>query len=215
MTKLDPQYIIPLNFQRVGDGTEIYFCSLQYTRCTFWNSVEKRGLPIVCRLGEKWKHPSPCNFQWRPYLRRSSLRYLQLRLQEMSVRTFVSSMKKSWAEIPPWVTSTRDHKTHLQSNSPQEILPFPKSNPLVATCLTEQASYPCHEYWSRALTYSTHCSWPLPFFRVNSDGPWLVQPLWDHHIAEWTIESGHLNNIKALVCPIDVSWKERGARRNM
>lgn len=45
----------------------------------------------------------------------------------------------------------------------------------------------------------------LPLLRVDSDGPGLVQALGDDHIAERAIEPGHLDDIKALVCPVNVA----------
>lgn len=44
-----------------------------------------------------------------------------------------------------------------------------------------------------------------PLLRVDSDGPGLVQTLGDDHIAERAIEPGDLDDIKALVCPVDVA----------
>lgn len=45
----------------------------------------------------------------------------------------------------------------------------------------------------------------LPFLWMDSDGPGLVQTLGDDHIAERTIEPCDLNDIKALVCPVDIA----------
>lgn len=42
---------------------------------------------------------------------------------------------------------------------------------------------------------------------MDSDGTRLVQALGDHHIAEGAVQSGHLNHIKALVRPVDVSCR--------
>ena len=44
-----------------------------------------------------------------------------------------------------------------------------------------------------------------PFGRVHGDGAGLIQALGDHHITEGTVEPSHLNNVKALVCPVDVA----------
>lgn len=44
-----------------------------------------------------------------------------------------------------------------------------------------------------------------PFLRVHGDGARLVQALRDHHVAEGAVEPSHLNDIEALVCPVDVS----------
>lgn len=51
-----------------------------------------------------------------------------------------------------------------------------------------------------------------PFLRMDSDGARLVQALGDHHIAEGAIQSGHLNHIKALIRPVDVSCREEKER---
>lgn len=40
---------------------------------------------------------------------------------------------------------------------------------------------------------------------MHGDGTWFVQALGDHHIAEGAIQSGHLDDVKTLVCPINVS----------
>lgn len=45
----------------------------------------------------------------------------------------------------------------------------------------------------------------LPLLWVDSDGPGLVQTLGDDHIAERAIESGDLDDVKALVRPVDVA----------
>lgn len=44
-----------------------------------------------------------------------------------------------------------------------------------------------------------------PSLRVDGDGPRLVQALRDHHIAEGAVEPSHLDHVKALICPVDVS----------
>lgn len=44
-----------------------------------------------------------------------------------------------------------------------------------------------------------------PLLRVNSDGPGLVQTLGDDHVAERAIEPGDLDDIEALVGPVDVA----------
>lgn len=44
-----------------------------------------------------------------------------------------------------------------------------------------------------------------PLLRVNSDGPGLVQTLRDDHVAERAIEPGDLDDVKALVGPVDVA----------
>lgn len=41
---------------------------------------------------------------------------------------------------------------------------------------------------------------------MYSDGTRFVQTLRDDHVAERAIESGHLNHIKALISPVDVSY---------
>lgn len=45
----------------------------------------------------------------------------------------------------------------------------------------------------------------LPLLWVDSDGPGFVQALGDDHIAERAIEPGHLDDVKALVRPVDVA----------
>lgn len=45
----------------------------------------------------------------------------------------------------------------------------------------------------------------LPLLWVDGDGPGLVQTLGDDYVAERAIESGHLNDVKALVRPVDVA----------
>ena len=47
---------------------------------------------------------------------------------------------------------------------------------------------------------------------MDSDGTGLVQALGNHHVAEGAVQSGHLDHIKALVCPVDVSCG--GCRRH-
>lgn len=44
-----------------------------------------------------------------------------------------------------------------------------------------------------------------PLLWVDSDGPGLIQTLGDDHIAERAIEPGHLDDVKALVRPVDVA----------
>lgn len=44
-----------------------------------------------------------------------------------------------------------------------------------------------------------------PLLWVNSDGPGFIQTLGDDHIAERAIEPGDLNDIEALVGPVDVA----------
>jgi len=47
----------------------------------------------------------------------------------------------------------------------------------------------------------------LPFNWVNSDGPGLVQTLGNDYIAEGAIQPGHLDHVKALVSPVNISYK--------
>lgn len=47
-----------------------------------------------------------------------------------------------------------------------------------------------------------------PLLRVHSDGPRFVQALGDDHVAEGPVQPGHLNHIKALIRPVDVSCTE-------
>lgn len=54
-----------------------------------------------------------------------------------------------------------------------------------------------------------------PFLRMYSNGPRFVQSLGDDHISKRAIQSGHLNHIKALVCPIDVSYSRQEQDRFM
>lgn len=44
-----------------------------------------------------------------------------------------------------------------------------------------------------------------PLLWVDSDGSGLIQTLGDDHVAERAIEPGDLDDIKALVCPVDVA----------
>lgn len=44
-----------------------------------------------------------------------------------------------------------------------------------------------------------------PLLRMDSDGPGLVQALGDDHVAEGAIEPGDLDDVKALVRPVDVA----------
>lgn len=44
-----------------------------------------------------------------------------------------------------------------------------------------------------------------PLLWVDSDGPGLIQTLGDDHVAERAIEPGDLDDIKALVGPVDVA----------
>lgn len=66
-------------------------------------------------------------------------------------------------------------------------------------------SYKSNGIWSQLYFLS-------PFLRVDSDGTRFVQSLGDHHVAEGAIQSGHLDHIKALVCPVNVSC--RGQRKS-
>lgn len=47
---------------------------------------------------------------------------------------------------------------------------------------------------------------------MDGDGTGLVQTLGDHHVAEGAVQSRHLDHIKALIRPVDVSCG--GLRRN-
>lgn len=51
----------------------------------------------------------------------------------------------------------------------------------------------------------TSLSSSLPLLWVDSDSPRLVQTLGDDHVAERAIESGDLDDVKALVRPVDVA----------
>lgn len=44
-----------------------------------------------------------------------------------------------------------------------------------------------------------------PLLRVDGDSPGLIQTLGDDHIAERAIEPGNLDDVKALVRPVDVA----------
>ena len=46
---------------------------------------------------------------------------------------------------------------------------------------------------------------------MHGDGARLVQALGDDHVAEGAIEPGHLDDVEALVRPVDVPWGPRGA----
>lgn len=47
-----------------------------------------------------------------------------------------------------------------------------------------------------------------PLLWMDRDGSWLVQPLRDDDIAEGPVQPGHLDDIEALVRPVDVSCRE-------
>lgn len=43
---------------------------------------------------------------------------------------------------------------------------------------------------------------------MDSNCSWLIEALRDHHRAVQAIQSGDLNQIEAVVRPVDVSWKQ-------
>ena len=46
-----------------------------------------------------------------------------------------------------------------------------------------------------------------PFNWVDSDGSGLVQALGNDNIAEGAIQPGHLDHIKALISPVNISYE--------
>lgn len=59
-------------------------------------------------------------------------------------------------------------------------------------------------------TFCTVGKKPLPFNWVDSDGSWLVQALRNDYIAEGAIQPSHFDHIKALVSPVNISYKNTG-----
>ena len=47
---------------------------------------------------------------------------------------------------------------------------------------------------------------------MHGDGSGLVEPLGDHHRAVEAIQTGDLDQIEAMVCPVDISC-EKDANR--
>lgn len=41
---------------------------------------------------------------------------------------------------------------------------------------------------------------------MDGDGSGFVQTVRDDYVAEGAIESGHLDHVESLVCPVDVSY---------
>lgn len=50
----------------------------------------------------------------------------------------------------------------------------------------------------------------LPFHWVDSYGSGFIQALGNDNIAERAIQPGHLNDVKALVSPVNISYKSKG-----
>lgn len=63
-----------------------------------------------------------------------------------------------------------------------------------------------------SITESSISCWQgaLPFNWVDRDGSGLVKALGNDYIAEGAIQSGHLDHIKALVSPVNISYKRTG-----
>lgn len=51
-----------------------------------------------------------------------------------------------------------------------------------------------------------------PSLWMHGDGSGLVEPLGDHHRAVEAIQTGDLDQIEAMVCPVDISC-EKDANR--
>ncbi len=68
------------------------------------------------------------------------------------------------------------------------------------------------EHKGNNITESSINCWQgaLPFNWVDSDGSGLVQALGNDYIAEGAIQPGHLNHIKALISPVNISCKRTG-----
>lgn len=57
---------------------------------------------------------------------------------------------------------------------------------------------------SKALWYND-----IPSLWMHCDGSRLVQPLWDHHRAVHAIQPSNFNEVKAMVCPVEIPFTEK------